>query len=430
MFNDGCKEDGNGTMTSTTLSGLGLAKDLDFGPTYSSGNPQTFGEPAIFPGGIGFGTVQFVDGKFPTDGAKSTIEVVNLLLGIGNDSLDIQGTLDPDVAVKMTGTIIITADRGTGIDLTRPQPFDWKAQGFLVGQPVHISGFPGHDLDGRRLLGRRTRDTKDNTVMHLGGPVPTAGQLTGVGQVTTMKTVANVTTGGGAFGGSLTRAAATGSPTGSRRPAGHDLGARVVDGAGRHERRQDAAARQRPDAPLGRQRDQDGHRRQGHAADDDRRRRPGHRDHASHDRQQQRGRDPQRWRHRHPLDRQLGHRRLRDRAVGHDPGHPGHRLAPARHQPDGKTLTLGRGSPLPGATSATRTVFVPGPHGGLTLVHGGGNLPLDTTFDMTVGANSITRNDGLSWAADGYARFYANGLPMHIQVVAQRRRARSPASAT
>ena len=28
------------------------AKDLDFGPTYSSGNPQTFGESAVFPGGI------------------------------------------------------------------------------------------------------------------------------------------------------------------------------------------------------------------------------------------------------------------------------------------------------------------------------------------------------------------------------------------
>ena len=108
VFHDGSKEDGEGTMTSTTLSGFGMAKDLDFGPTYSSGNPQTFGEPAIFPGGISLGTVQFVDGKFDTNGAKSTIEVVNLLLGIGNDELDVQGTLDPDDPVKMTGTIIIS----------------------------------------------------------------------------------------------------------------------------------------------------------------------------------------------------------------------------------------------------------------------------------------------------------------------------------
>src|SRR6185436_13495244 len=148
MFNDGSKQNRQGTMTSTTLSGLGLPKDLDFGPTYSSGNPQTFGEPAIFPGGIGFGTVQFVDGKFDTNGAKSTIEVVNLLLGSGNDAVDVQGTIDPDVPVKMTGTVLVSPvttphapKNHTGIDLTRPLPFDWKAQGFLVGQPVHISGF-------------------------------------------------------------------------------------------------------------------------------------------------------------------------------------------------------------------------------------------------------------------------------------------------
>jgi len=81
VFNDGSKEDGIGTMTSTTIKGLNMADDLNFGPTYSSGNPQTFGEPAIFPGGISFGGVQFVDGKFQTDGGKSTIEVVNVMLG-------------------------------------------------------------------------------------------------------------------------------------------------------------------------------------------------------------------------------------------------------------------------------------------------------------------------------------------------------------
>jgi hypothetical protein len=134
-------------MTSTTIKGLGLAEDLDFGPTYSSGNPQTFGEPAIFPGGISYGTVAFVDGKFQTDGGKSSIEVVNLLLGQGNDNFKVLGTLDPDVAVKLTGTVVLTAlpSGAPGfptatVKLTRPQPFDWKSQGFLVGQPFHISG--------------------------------------------------------------------------------------------------------------------------------------------------------------------------------------------------------------------------------------------------------------------------------------------------
>ena len=119
--------------------------------------------------------VQFVDGKFDTNGAKSTIEVVNLMLGKGNDSLDIQGTLDPDDAVKLTGTIVITPRRRRGIGDARPapQPFDWKAQGFLVGQPVH-------DLRHRAARGPslgfaddNLADTTDNTLMHLERPVLT-----------------------------------------------------------------------------------------------------------------------------------------------------------------------------------------------------------------------------------------------------------------
>src|SRR5439155_3665137 len=144
IYNDGSQQDRTGTMTSTNISGLGMAKDLDFGPVYNTGNPQTFGEPAIFPGGISFGTVQFVDGKFTTNGAKTSIEVVNLLLGSGNDHFDVQGTIDPDVPVKLTGTVNITVlssgAGGTDLELRRPSPYDWKSQGFLVGMPITISG--------------------------------------------------------------------------------------------------------------------------------------------------------------------------------------------------------------------------------------------------------------------------------------------------
>src|SRR5262249_14382094 len=168
IYNDGSQQDRLGTMTSTTLSGLGLPKDLDFGPVFNTGNPQTFGEPAIFPGGISYGTVQFVDGKFTTNGAKTTLEVVNVLLGSGNDGLDIQGTIDPDVPVKMTGSVIITPT-ATGIDLTRPQPFDWKAQGFLVGQTVHISGF-AQTWTVASFTDDDPLDTIDNTRMHLTAP--------------------------------------------------------------------------------------------------------------------------------------------------------------------------------------------------------------------------------------------------------------------
>src|SRR5207247_3596443 len=164
-------------MTSTTLKGLGLPADLDFGPAHASDNPQTFGEPAIFPGGISYGTVQFVDGKFTTNGAKTTIEVVNVLLGSGNDRLDVQGTIDPDVPVKLTGTLVVTAT-GTGIDVTRQpaQLLDWKSLGFLVGQPIHITGF-GETWTVTGFGDANTLDTIDNTIMHLSGPAPTAAEV-------------------------------------------------------------------------------------------------------------------------------------------------------------------------------------------------------------------------------------------------------------
>ena len=69
--------------------------------------------------------------------------------------------------------------------------------------------------------------------------------------------------------------------------------------------------------------------------------------------------------------------------MGHDRGHRRHRLAAARRScHGGQTLKLDRGSPLPNvATPTMLNVFVPGPHGGLTVIHGGGNLPLSIDFD-------------------------------------------------
>ena len=172
IFNDGSQQDRAGTMTSTTIKGLGMADDLDFGPTYSSGNPQTFGEPAIFPGGISYGTVQFVDGKFPTDGGKSTIEVVNLLLGQGNDNFD-----DPRHARPGRRGQAHRHDRHHADgDGHRPPPLGAvrlevaglprrPARPHLRLRPVWtVPGF-GDDFLG---------DTVDNTVMHLSGHVATA----------------------------------------------------------------------------------------------------------------------------------------------------------------------------------------------------------------------------------------------------------------
>src|SRR5262249_30335090 len=53
--------------------------------------------------------------------------------------------------------------------------------------------------------------------------------------------------------------------------------------------------------------------------------------------------------------------------------------------------------------TGTRTVYVPGQHGGLTVVHGGGNRLLEVTGAMTTTALSVTRLDGLAWVDDGFA---------------------------
>ena len=65
----------------------------------------------------------------------------------------------------------------------------------------------------------------------------------------------------------------------------------------------------------------------------------------------------------------------------------------------GNVLTLERlaGAPVPlaAATNVVKTVSVPGPHGGLTVVHGGGNFELQVNAQVDVAATSLTRRDGL-----------------------------------
>ncbi len=129
IFNDSSQADGSGVMTSTTVSGFGMANDLEF----TGSNP--FGEPLSFPGGISFGTISFDGTNYGTDAAKTTIEVLNILLGSGNDTLDIQGTLDPAQAVSAVGRFSYGSTT-----ITRTGPVSWRDLGFLPGQTLTISG--------------------------------------------------------------------------------------------------------------------------------------------------------------------------------------------------------------------------------------------------------------------------------------------------
>lgn len=416
IFNDGSKQNRTGTMTSTHLTGLGLPGDLDFGPNFSTGNAQTFGEPVIFPGGIGYGSVQFVDGTYSVNGAVSTIEVVNLLLGIGNDHLDIQGTLDPDVPVKLTGTVIITATTD-GIDLTRPKPFDWKAQGFLVGQPVQIAGYPDHEWIVVGFSDDDLTDTVDNTRMHLAylsGPVLTQAQI----DAAPLDVFVSVDFDGadtfGVTGNSIVRndggnwlsdAVTVGKSvlvngsgpflvTGMFDDDNDGLFERIVLAGltlanGTYNGTIDVVVRvvTASDVPVhvtvpitidgdlygGRVTRHDG----GNWADD--------------------GFQEGQLVRIQGLDGAWRLQRIEDGPAG-----------------AGTVLWLTRGLELPDiATQSTRMVYWPGPHGGLTVVHGGGNTHLDVNFEMdsaTTGVDgagnptgTLTRLDGKSWIDAGFS---------------------------
>ena len=84
------------------------------------------------------------------------------------------------------------------------------------------------------------------------------------------------------------------------------------------------------------------------------------------------------------------------------------------------TLTLAplAGATLPTSSSIVTAAAVPGPHGGLTVVHGGGNTALDvevsgTTTAPTAGTLAVARADGLAWSVDGYA------IGQHVTVAGQ-----------
>ena len=97
---------------------------------------------------------QFVDGKFATDGGKSTIEVVNLMLGAGQRQARRSRHARPGRRRSSSPARSSSRRTAHGHRPPPPAPFDWKAQGFLVGQTVTISG-PA----GRRGRSRRSTTT-------------------------------------------------------------------------------------------------------------------------------------------------------------------------------------------------------------------------------------------------------------------------------
>lgn len=308
IFNDSSQQNRAGEMTSTRLTGFGMAGDL----TLDTFGGPSFGESGFFPGGISFGRVLLGAGGFETDASSSTIDVVNLMLGEGDDDLTISGTLNPDpnVLAKNVFTFANEADNKRVISRAG---FDWSAQGFLPGQTVSIEGVAGTWTVV--AIEDASPDPNDNSRLVLAGAAfgaaltaaPVEKKVTGVDALVDTTVAVNVTA--AADGGSVTRSAGNWATDGFL--VGHLVTMAGMDVVGS-------------------------------------------------------------W---------------RVTAIS----------------ADGKTMAL-QGAALAAALNVTRNFSVQGPHGGLTVVHGGGNQLLEVTGELRTeaGTTRVTRMDGLSWETERF----------------------------
>ena len=162
VYSDSSVENLIGAMTSTTITGLNMSTGLNFG--LQGFSETAFGESLVVPGGISFGTISIGNnGQIVTDGGLSTIEVVNLLLGEGNDHFTISGTLQPGpdlstgvaavhggiTAVHGGGNSLLEVgaafgvqrvDGGANTQITRNDGLAWADYGFAVGQTILYDG--------------------------------------------------------------------------------------------------------------------------------------------------------------------------------------------------------------------------------------------------------------------------------------------------
>ncbi len=145
VYADSSQEDHEGWLTATAITGLGMnAVPLDFSDQLGTGETMPFGEPTSFPAGISYGAI-VVDpatGLFDQTAAYTTIEVLNILLGEGNDTLHISGTLLPGPDTKADGTPGVVAVHG-GITTVHGGGNWMLPSGVIGGDTIIITGGAG-----------------------------------------------------------------------------------------------------------------------------------------------------------------------------------------------------------------------------------------------------------------------------------------------
>ncbi|RUY91989.1 hypothetical protein, partial [Mesorhizobium sp. M7A.F.Ca.CA.001.10.2.1] len=406
IFNDTSKEDVGGVMTATTLTGFNMADNLSLGLGVT-GDP-TFGESGFFPGGISFGRISVdQNGDFGTDSTKSTIEVVNLMLGEGNDKLVIEGTLNPAPPVQVTSTFDITPSGVNGGTIVRTG-FDWKAMGFLVGQTVKIDNLPGvwtivaiNDALINPANPAEGADPNDNSILVLSGPTlasvadgPHTITAFDKDVITLNKSVDVATT---TAGGIITRTDGgnwAGFAVGDFISIAEDFAQgeyQIVAIAGAVMRVIGGQLAPVSEAPrtINRINPVTNAVLQTVVAEVDV--------------------DPT-----YTGGIVTRHDNVKWAAEGYLAGHlvtmvdaSGKRnFRIIEISEDGYSLTL-EGAPLATQNSAVKSFYVQGQHGALTLVHGGGNMYLESTGPMNIAAGTggqiiVTRQDGRDWSEDRY----------------------------
>ncbi|MGH3369916.1 MAG: hypothetical protein ACRDPR_07925, partial [Nocardioidaceae bacterium] len=164
VYADGSRQDLTGLLTSTAVTGLNMGSELDFRDLFGEDFVFPFGEPGVYPGGISYGTIRLnADGVFDQSRARSTIEVVNVLLGSGNDHLTVESTLvpGPDLGIVVEHATVTTTT------ITRPTGRTWTQDGFEAGQKVVVN-------DGEGLW-TITGISADGLTMTLSGAALTPG---------------------------------------------------------------------------------------------------------------------------------------------------------------------------------------------------------------------------------------------------------------
>jgi hypothetical protein len=221
IFDDGSVQNLTGSLSSTTVSGLGMPSGtLDFTSLLKNKPlPSYFQEPGNYPLGISYGSISLdQNGNFSPIGNTTTIQVLNVMLGAGNDNFTVTSTMIPGPFHNEDGTVgpmathggitaihgggnqllqvVGTTDANAAFDVSpgqivREDGLSWAASGFTVGQQVlvNLSGTLGVTTGSYTVTGFGDVSGGAGSVMFLSAasgspPLPTEKGATGVVSVT------------------------------------------------------------------------------------------------------------------------------------------------------------------------------------------------------------------------------------------------------